>query len=1204
MTRSVHLRSTTTPFLFRSGLRHLYILLCARLVWGQFTSQPRWGQATAVVNNVLFVSGGKTDQFGSYSYTSAPTTNDLFTLDLSSSFDPTSPPWRYISGSQNTSTNQGQELAWHSLAAYNTSQMLLFGGDGGPNSPIVLPSQANSAALLDVSNINTQTSEWIMEQEGWAGEPSRRIHHTTASVGGKVYLVGGEKDDGSSLGYSDHYVFDPSVPSFTKLPSENGPPDIYGHGSVVLSDGRVLVLGGYSQSEGSLVPFTTIWSIDTTQATLTWKLESVDSGSGVPGGRRAFAYTWLEGDKLLIHGGSDAQFQTSLSDGWVLDTKASPMKWSNVSALTQLGARRDHFAVQVGSQVVFGFGYGTNAGAPVALSVFDFDKGSFTSSFSPQSGPSLTTLPVPGGTGGSSPGGPNGSGGSNPTGTGTRPGSSPTGSDPNGGDGNGDGEKHTATIVVASIFSVLAVALAAGFLVVVIIRRRRAREQQFHLIQNDDEQQSPDGASPSAPWELAGIAILPWLRTRRALARGEKTRVADKKEGWTVLGLGRPRQRIDMLANEDASELGVAHRARRFGSGSSRSWYSVHDAPSIHERYASAGSSGSSIVRIFSGSLKNMGAGVRRIVSGGSASTKGRVHGRQWTDVSLPLDPFDAYEDSEGLLLSDKSHHPYEPGGLSDDEGDIALAARPRGGRQESSHVSKYSDPFRDQDQDREKEGVVLFDASARRSLDEAGPSSPSPLQGQREVDPRSSQSTLSHSSAIPQLPPLVTTASKSTQSSSNGPTSSSLLDGSSGGHTTSTSSHQTPASPNSARPRTTSIISGSIVGVPSSPVKRSDSWWTRFKRTTSLRDSLQDQARSASTSRTRMDLDFRDPNPPPGRLGAIKEASGGSSGSPDSPTASKLIGSLGLVGLGQTPRYQGQGQGHEKTPSKGEKGEGRRIYSTSGHEQSTTSLKTSRTADSAKLEKLFGAGRGVDVAQREATGTTTSSIIGDAASLVESEGRSGHEREGTWSSLGAYEPDRTLDIAEANFSLTSPFGDDNEEGIVQSPTEIVAPSFDRLDGVESSIRAIPKAQTQSSASTSLLSTPPPPFPPSLIGSISKGKTPVSPGTVAARVADYERRMSLEIFSSPSASSPSSTSLSLSSSSNNNNNNSNSTPTRTPRSHDYALTQTQGQGQVQSPTPGRRKTRSNVKYGLVTRPELFVANPDGERGSISGVSES
>ena len=305
------------------------------------------------MNNQLFVHGGKTDQYNAYSYTGAPTSNDLFVLDLSTSFDPASPSWSYISGSQDSSTPQGPTLAWHTLSAYNTSQFLLFGGDGGPNSPIVLPNQNDSAVLLSTSD--SSSPNWITEAESWGNEPTRRIHHATATSAGMVYLIGGEKDDGSGLGYSDHYIFNPTESTFTQLPTDNGPPDIYGHTSVLLSDGRLLTFGGYSQSSEQLIPFTTVWILDTRASPLSWTSAQV-SNDNIPPARRAFASTWIQGDGVLIQGGADAQLQTSISDGWILNTTTNPMTWTNVSSLSDLGPRRDHFAVQVGSQVLFGFG--------------------------------------------------------------------------------------------------------------------------------------------------------------------------------------------------------------------------------------------------------------------------------------------------------------------------------------------------------------------------------------------------------------------------------------------------------------------------------------------------------------------------------------------------------------------------------------------------------------------------------------------------------------------------------------------------------------------------------------------------------------------------------------------------------------------------------------------------------------------------------
>jgi hypothetical protein len=45
-----------------------------------------------------------------------------------------------------------------------------------------------------------------------------------------------------------------------------------------------------------------------------------------------------------------------LADGWILDPSASSMTWTSIPALSQVGARRDHFAFNTGGQVVFGFG--------------------------------------------------------------------------------------------------------------------------------------------------------------------------------------------------------------------------------------------------------------------------------------------------------------------------------------------------------------------------------------------------------------------------------------------------------------------------------------------------------------------------------------------------------------------------------------------------------------------------------------------------------------------------------------------------------------------------------------------------------------------------------------------------------------------------------------------------------------------------------
>ena len=292
--------------------------------------------------------GGKTDPYNTYGYTSAPWNNDLLFLSLSTPFNPAAPPWQYISGSQNTSTSQGNAVAWHTLSAFNTSFCLVFGGNTGPLSNIVVLDISDSAQLLDVFDLTTPT--FLTLPNNWAGEPQRRMRHASASANGKIYIIGGEEADGSGNTFSTHYIFDPSVPSFTQLPTQNSPPGIYGHAVVILFDGRLLVFGGIA--DGQLVFFSTIWILETN---LTWTLASVD-GSSLPSPRAAFAVVLLDDGRILIQGGCDAAFQTNLDDGWILDPSKNPMTWTPVSALSQVGARRDHSAFNVGGQVVFGFG--------------------------------------------------------------------------------------------------------------------------------------------------------------------------------------------------------------------------------------------------------------------------------------------------------------------------------------------------------------------------------------------------------------------------------------------------------------------------------------------------------------------------------------------------------------------------------------------------------------------------------------------------------------------------------------------------------------------------------------------------------------------------------------------------------------------------------------------------------------------------------
>ncbi|KAG6910842.1 hypothetical protein DXG01_007157 [Tephrocybe rancida] len=954
---------------------------------------PRWGQATVSINNALFVHGGKTDPYNSYGYTSAPNNNDTLYLSLSSSFDASSPPWQLLNASQAFSSAGSPALSWHTLSTLNATHLLLFGGQPGPNSPTVLTGEADSVYLVDVTN---QAPLWTPEPLTWADEPIRRVHHSAATTtSGDVYVIGGEKADDSSIAFSEHYVFNPSIPSFTLLPSDNAPPGITGHASVVLSDGRILVLGGYSQSPGGLLPFSTMWALNTSQSP-TWSKISV-SDTSLPSPRRAFAATTISGGKVLIHGGSDAEMQNNFADGWVLDPSQDPMVWTQLETLSQLGAQRDHLAVSSGDQVIFCFGYGNDGPSPISLRIYNTDRNAFEASFIPSSSPTPT--------------------GSSPSQTSQRPtttksvghGSSiaPTHTGgtggPNGGSDPHEDSSHNKTaIAVGSTLGVLALVVVAlaGTYYYRQHRRRTDRGGHFRAlggsnIIDDDESEHLAGSIPAAGLSQRGHTF----GSRHAWDFG----VFDAFGLATALTIGTRNtrhapERKDMLADEDTRDFAPWYDDRQQEGSVDRAW-----------------------------SLKSIIPSLKR---SREPSYTGSAGGLSWREKA---DPF---SDAAALM-----------------EADHIGTSVPQGRRQQSYTSNRsYHDPFTDP-----------IDEDSRDEHDEEQDH----ILNQPYLHPIPQQlSTLRTILPVSQgghpLTPLTEQTSRTT------------LDGTASSHTM--SHHHSPfdtissiTSGTSFDPPKSLLPSSSSSVSATAPMKRSDSWWSRFARTSFL------DRRSSDASR-RM-LNFRDPNPPP-RLGAIEERSRTASLVDRQQSGSSDLGRSGGV-IRHVSRLQG------------------------GHNKSQSSV---RTADTEAIERMA---RTMDVAHlMRSDSRRTASTITTNLSIDTHQSGWLHEERGAGT-----DPEHTF---------TSPVEMTNAEGFSHqhddyhsntSPgSPVVVPVIDF----------------------------PNPRP--------KHAPPASSGAVAARIQTFERHRSDDSEAPP---------------------------------HE------QPKGR-----PNQRANSQSVKYGLVPRASLFVANPD------------
>ncbi|KIM21385.1 hypothetical protein M408DRAFT_105395, partial [Serendipita vermifera MAFF 305830] len=542
--------------------------------------ESRWGQATTVVNTKLLVHGGKTDSTNSYSYTSAPNTAQLLSLDLSSSFEVSNPPWTTLN------TANAPSVAFHTITAYSANQILLFGGDPGPST--ALSTQNDSAAILDLATGETGT--WSVQTDGWASEPMRRQYHAATLYESQVIITGGEKVDGSDSGFKDSYLFTPnsgSDPTFSQFATTYDGPDLVGHAALALPNGTLLLLGGYSHDLHALQPFTTVHTLDIAagrwgQVTTSPEPEpsptspdtvapqapassgdapapdptpdpTPEDGWGVPTRRRNFAAVLVGDNKILIHGGVDAGLQQARGDAYILDL--STCHWKELPKLNQaVGDRWGHSAVAVGNSVFFAFGYSGSGPASNNLVLYDSASDQLLTTFTPASNP----IPPNGNSPpASSSGGGNGNTGGGSTGTiGNGGGGSTNGpSKPSQTGGSDSGSENKTPAILGGVFGGLAAA-ALVIILIVVYRRRTENERRGYgrraATDDSEKQVMMLGGFEAAP-HGRGFAKL--FNLQPAPPRG--------------------RERFDILAEEDAAYAALGNsgrpRAYRTGTGGSGS---------------------------------------------------------------------------------------------------------------------------------------------------------------------------------------------------------------------------------------------------------------------------------------------------------------------------------------------------------------------------------------------------------------------------------------------------------------------------------------------------------------------------------------------------------------------------------------------------------------------------------------------------------
>ena len=370
-----------------------------------------------------------------------------------------------------------------------------------------------------------------------------------------------------------------------------------------------MVFGGYSPSQGTLLPFSTIWVLDTSQSNLAWSVIRTSTNS-LPSPRIAFAAASLNDGGILIHGGSDAGSRTNFADGWLLDTSQTTMGWTQIEALSQLGARRDHFAAPQGDLVLFGFGkrkkdtlsrisvyerfnkgYDNDGPAPATLQIYNSSSQSFVSLFEPlpptqttptnsQTGksPTSSTLRRPSSTSSSS--------------TTTDPSSTTDPNNPSS-DVNYSSSRKRAVAIGATFGAFAFLVILSG--TAYYLRRRQHGQGDVRFMALGGDERGDGADSPHFDGEIPAVStcgdpvgsvhggnrgLLSSLGFAGAFSAATKMR-----------NVGNTYQRRDMLADEDTRSFGEWNASRgRDGTGES-SW-SLKSILGGGTRLASTGSRG------------------------------------------------------------------------------------------------------------------------------------------------------------------------------------------------------------------------------------------------------------------------------------------------------------------------------------------------------------------------------------------------------------------------------------------------------------------------------------------------------------------------------------------------------------------------------------------------------------------------------------
>lgn len=219
-----------------------------------FTPPARYEHSSILINSKLYILGGRNSSIEN----NDSIFNDIFYLDLSSSFDTNNPPWKSISSSPDQSNQTSLKSFWGTgfLGRNDKSSIFITSGITGINHNNSHNNNSNSddnSKLISEFNIDNQI--WSFPSITGTPPERRKRFQFIDDGNGKLYIFGGFEEiisnnnngsssDRKSKGFNDIFIFDSITLNWSHGSNINAPNARYGAATVLMNDGKILFIGG------------------------------------------------------------------------------------------------------------------------------------------------------------------------------------------------------------------------------------------------------------------------------------------------------------------------------------------------------------------------------------------------------------------------------------------------------------------------------------------------------------------------------------------------------------------------------------------------------------------------------------------------------------------------------------------------------------------------------------------------------------------------------------------------------------------------------------------------------------------------------------------------------------------------------------------------------------------------------------------------